>query len=231
MPKESFYIDAEVPDLKNIDPGKKYFYEDNDLITFNSSYTDTLDNILSAQSELMFGVFRTTPDGSLSDAYTDVLENADGFGNSEWVQTTSRTTITSDSLTHDGKVYDYNGTDDGTGVGLDEYISLKLWANKTNFDASYLEKDGKRGTDVFNNNPTGILPNRGLVHQFLYEYLHFLQYRKQVEYKLEMEPSVIAQIQWDKWYEIDGKRCLINSVSYDVDKNGIGMVTLNVYFI
>jgi hypothetical protein len=190
-----------------------------------------LDDLLSADNGFKLGILRTTPKGSLSDGYTDIKEDADGFGNAQWIQTTSDTTVTSDSLTFEGKVYDYNGTDDGLGVGLNEYISLKLWANKTNFDAKYLVKDGEKGTDVFNNNPTGVLPNRGLVYQFLYEYIHFLQYRKEVEYVLEMDASVIAQIQWDKWYEIDGKRCLINSISFDADANGIGMVTLNVYFI
>jgi hypothetical protein len=228
QPKEAYYVDEDL-DYAKIDRGK------GDTITYGTHWHETLKDLLEHDNGFTVGVFRTTPEGSLSEGYTDIQSNADGFGNSQWVRTVATTTVTSDSVTHTGELYDYNGTDEGTGVALNEYISLKIWNCKQELDTSNLTmgEDGKvfSGDEVYNNNPTGILPNRGLVPQFLFEYLHFLKHRKQVEYVLEMEPSVIAQIQWDKWYEIDGKRCLINSVSYDVDKNGIGMVTLNVYFI
>jgi hypothetical protein len=227
-PNEAFYVDVDL-DYIHLDYGKR------DTISYTSYVHEYVSDLLENDNGFILGILRTTPDGSLSEGYTEITTNVDGFGNNEWVRTISTTTVTADSVTATGELYDYNGTDEGTGVDLNEYISLKLWNCKQNLDTSCLTKAENgvvlKGDEVYNNNPTGILPNRGLVPQFLFEYLHFMKNRKEVEYVMEMDPSVIAQIQWDKWYEIDGKRCLLNSVSYDADKNGMGMATVSVYFI
>lgn len=182
------------------------------------------------------GVVRSTPDISYSQGYAIVRTNADGFGNDGWVKTLSTTEVTNDSVDISGALYDYNGSDEGIGVDPKELISLKIWNNKQNFDPSKLVGEDDKGNvitgaEVYNNNPTGPLPNRGLVPQFLSEYLYFLKNRKTLSIVCELEIAELVNIKWDKYYNIAGYRCLLNKISFDVDNDGIGLVTIEVFCI
>lgn len=197
---------------------------------------ETLKNLLEYDCGFTLGIVRTTPDKNYSQGYTIVRTNADGFGNDGWVRTVSTTEVTSDSLDVSGAVYDYNGAGEGVGVNPNELISLKIWNNKQNFDPSKLVGEDENGnvitgSAVYDNNPTGPLPNRGLVPQFLSEYLYFLKNRKTLSIVCELEIAELVNIKWDKYYNIAGYRCLLNKISFDIDNSGIGLVTMEVYCI
>lgn len=113
---------------------------------------------------------------------------------------------------------------------------MKIWSGKQNFNPSALtdtDSDGNvvTGKDVYDNNPTGSLPNRGFMPQFLSEYIHFLKHRKTLEITASMEAAEIADIQWESYYEIAGYRCFIDKISFSADANGMGIVTFRVYCI
>lgn len=210
------------------------------LDRFIGAETKNVENIAKNDLGFTVGILRTTPDGSLADGYEIVKTNSDNFGNSSWVQTTSDTTVSSDSVTKEGQIYDYNGTDEGTGIPMDEYISLKLWAGKQGSGPVMEnvpiigeggEVTGWEEEVVYDNNPTGPLPNRGLVPQFLSEYIHFLKNRKTLEIVVRMEAAEISGIQWDEYYEIAGYRCFIDKVSLTASSDGMDTVTLRVYCI
>lgn len=237
MPKEAIFIEADVEWNS-----KEGIIDAGPITGFTNSYDaikskKALDSVLSADLGFTIGVMRSTPDSEESEGgYTTIRSNVDGFGNDEWAQTLSVNAVTCDSISREGYIYDYNGSSLGTGTPMENYICLKLWANKQNFNPKNLtglDDSGKQitGADVYNNNPTGPLPNRGLVPQFLSEYLYFMKHRKPLEFVLEMEVADIANIKWQKYYKIAGYRLLIDKISFDVTNNGIGLVTMNVYCI
>lgn len=233
VPAKAFYADVEI--------GYERYNDLLSLIMITPSYTlgynyDRLKSLLEYDCGFTLGIVRSTPDGSYSNGYTIVRTNADGFGNDEWVKTLSTMEVTSDSVDVSGALYDYNGTDEGIGIDPSELISLRIWNNKQNFDPKNLVGEDEEGNSisgaaVYDNNPTGPLPNRGLVPQFLSEYLHFLKYRKKLVIVGEMEVVELTQIRWEKYYKIEGYRCLLNKISFDVSDEGIGLVTLEVYCI
>lgn len=233
VPTKAFYADVELK------------YNGKNSITMiegrASQYTvganyDILKELLEYDCGFTLGIVRSTPSGSYSQGYTIVKKDADGFGNDGWVKTLSTTEITNDSVDISGALYDYNGSDEGIGVDPKELISLRIWNNKQNFDPSKLVGEDDKGNvitgaAVYNNNPTGPLPNRGLVPQFLSEYLYFLKHRKVLSIVCELEIAELVNIKWDKYYNIAGYRCLLNKISFDVDNDGIGLVTIEVFCI
>lgn len=233
IPSEAFFIDVKVirsstarnhieSDYRAHLPEKRYWFDSKDLVQ----------EVLDYDCGFTVGVLRTTPKG-MSKGYEIVKDNADGFGNSQWVRTTSENVLTNDSVTHEGTVYDYNGTDEGIGTSLNQLLSLKLWCGKQNLKTDTISDTDNNltGKDAYNNNPTGPLSNRGLVPQYLFEYLYFLKNRKPLEIELEMEVSEIANIKWDEYYDIAGYRILLDKISFTVTNDGIGMVTMEVYCI
>ena len=182
------------------------------------------------------GIVRTSPEGSLSQNYAVVTKNVDGFGNDEWVRTLCTTTVTSDSVSRNGELFDYNGTDEGIGAPLEQLVSLKLWSGKQNFDASTLtsvDENGNTitGKDVYDNNPTGPLPNRGLVPQFLSEYLHFLKNRKPITVVGNMHVSELLNIEWDKYHEVAGYKGLLDKIKFTISMEGMSEVTVEHFII
>lgn len=248
-PDEAFFVDADLEwknshvnnksKLLNIDHTKDEIIGTSiQEIRFNyTALAETLKNILEYDCGFTMGIVRTTPEDSETGTHYEIIqENWDGFGNDEWVATVSTNTVTSDSVTKQGAVYDYNGSGEGIGTSLDQLISLKLWSGKQNFNPKNLvdyDENGNQitGSAVYDNNPTGPLPNRGLVPQFLWEYLHFLKYRKTLEIVVTIEVAELANIHWEKYYEVAGFRCLLNKLSFDVTNSGIGKVTMEVYCI
>lgn len=246
-PDEAFFVDADLEwkdsqvnnksKLLNIDHTKDELIGGSELKYNYTTSAETLKDILEYDCEFALGIVRTTPEDSETGTYYEIIKkNWDGFGNDEWAVTVSTNTVTSDSVTKQGAVYDYNGSGEGIGTSLDQLISLKLWAGKDNFDPKNLvdyDENGNQitGSAVYDNNPTGPLPNRGLVPQFLSEYLHFLKHRKTLEIVATIEVAELVNIHWDKYYEVAGFRCLLNKLSFDITSSGIGKVTMEVYCI
>lgn len=254
LPNEAFFVDAKVEwtwkrdytykKTKKIElPEIELVFSDEDereyMYTGKGGYGrswNLLKCICEAEVPFTLGILRDSSTGEQGDYVTIVRPNVDGFGNDEWASTASYNSVTSDSVTHDGKVYDYNGSGEGLGAELQGLVSLKLWNCKQNFDPSCLDYKDKNqelhpGEEIYNNRPTGILPNRGIVPQFLSEYLYFCQHRRLIVIEVYMEVSELINVKWEKYHRIAGYRCLLNKISFDVTHGGIGVVTIEAYMI
>lgn len=156
--------------------------------------------------------------GGGSDMTTQPYDyNYDGFGNSKWRTVAGQYALTSDTMDMWGNEYDYNGS--ASGIGNGERFSLKLRAYKQPEWAS----EPLCNADV---------RGRGLFDTFMYDYAYFLVNRKKYQIRCTASVAQIADIQnhWKEWWLIDGKKCLINKVSADIDvKDGLGEVELEVY--
>ena len=237
IPTEAFFADVEVTYTKNASTLLELSSAADGVFSNNhEGLMEDLKNLLDFDCGFTLGIVRTSPEGSLAENYTEVTQNVDGFGNSEWVRTLCTTTVTSDSVSREGALFDYNGTDEGIGAPMDQLVSLKLWNGKPNFDPSSLvevdsEGNTLTGADVYNNNPTGPLPNRGLVPQFLSEYLHFLKHRKPITVIGNLRVSDLLDVQWDKYYHVAGYRGLLDKIKFTVSMNGMSEVTVDHFMI
>ena len=147
--------------------------------------------------------------------------NYDGFGNSKWRTKAGDYALTTDSIDPYGVEYDYNGIEPGN--GNEERFSLKprAWVQPEWADAPLVI-----------NRPE--VKNRGYVDVFLIDYIHFILNRKRYYIKCLASVAQIVDIQnhWKEWWNIDGKKCLINKVNADVSaKEGMGEVELEVFAI
>lgn len=237
LPTEAFFAETEIVRKGDLDHWLELKDAADGVETL--CYTGALEHLkdlLDFDCGFTLGVVRTSPEGSLSENYTEVSQNVDGFGNAEWVRTLCTTTVTSDSVSREGYLFDYNGTDEGIGAPMDQLVSLKLWNGKQNFDPSSLvsvDEEGNTlsGADVYNNNPTGPLPNRGLVPQFLAEYLHFRKHRKPISAVGNIHISELLNIEWDKYYTVAGYRGLLDKIKFTVSMRGMSEVTVEHFVI
>ena len=147
--------------------------------------------------------------------------NYDGFGNSKWRTKAGDYALTTDSIDPYGVEYDYNGIEPDN--GNEERFSLKprAWVQPEWADAPLVV-----------NTPS--VKNRGYVDVFLVDYIYFLLHRKKYYVKCLASVAQIADIQnhWKEWWNIDGKKCLIDKVNTTVSaKEGIGEVELEVFAI
>lgn len=147
--------------------------------------------------------------------------NYDGFGNSKWRTKAGDYALTTDPIDPYGVEYDYNGIEPG--IGNEERFSLKprAWVQPEWADAPLVI-----------NKPS--VKNRGYVDVFLIDYIHFILNRKRYYIKCLASVAQVADIQnhWKEWWNINGKKCLINKVNADVSaKEGIGEVELEVFAI
>lgn len=147
--------------------------------------------------------------------------NYDGFGNSKWRTKAGDYALATDSIDPYGVEYDYNGIEPG--IGNEERFSLKprAWVQPEWADAPLVV-----------NTPS--VKNRGYVDVFLVDYIYFLLHRKKYYVKCLASVAQIADIQnhWKEWWNIDGKKCLINKVNAEITaRDGLGEVELEVFVI
>lgn len=143
--------------------------------------------------------------------------NYDFFRNYKWRTVSGEYALTSDTMDNWGNVFDYNGNKSGIGSG--ERFSLKIRAYKQPEWASSPLCDSS-------------VCNRGLFDTFMLDYAYFLLNRKKYRISCAASVAQIADIpnHWKEWWDIDGKKCLINKVSCDISvTDGIGEVELEVY--
>lgn len=237
VPTEAFFVNVEIPYDKNSEHVLELKDAADEVYTScRHAMIEKQKNLLDFDCGFTMGIVRTSPEGSLSENYTVVTPNVDGFGNDEWVRTLCTTTVTSDSLSREGYLFDYNGTDEGIGAPMEQLVSLKLWSGKQNFDPSALvevDSEGNTitGKDVYNNNPTGPLPNRGLVPQFLSEYLHFMKHRKPISVVGNIHVSELLNVEWDKYHDVAGYRGLLDKIKFTVSMEGMSEVTVDHFII
>lgn len=159
--------------------------------------------------------------GGIDATYEAYDYNYDGFGNSKWRTKAGDYALTTDSIDPYGVEYDYNGIEPG--IGNEERFSLKprAWVQPEWADAPLVI-----------NKPS--VKNRGYVDVFLIDYIHFILNRKRYYIKCLASVAQVADIQnhWKEWWNINGKKCLINKVNaYVSAKEGIGEVELEVFAI
>ena len=181
----------------------------------------------SPLQHLDWGNSITVMRGGGSDAGVQIYDyNYDGCGNSKWRLVAGEYSTSSDSLDNWGRIYDYNGVQEG--VGDEERFSLKIRAFK--------EVNGKilcnaDKTDDQGNIETKIR-SRGLFDTFLSEHAHFLLNRKKLEMKFYCNVSDLLNIQWEKRYRIDDYVFWWNKISYSINtRDGLGLVTAEVFML
>lgn len=143
--------------------------------------------------------------------------NYDGFGNSKWRTKAGDYALTTDSIDNYGNFYSYNSADN------DEHFSLKprAWVQPEWADAPLVI-----------NKPE--VKNRGYVDVFLIDYIYFILNRKRYYIKCLASVAQVADIQnhWKEWWNIDGKKCLIDKVNAEISaRDGLGEVELEVFAI
>lgn len=159
--------------------------------------------------------------GGVDSTHESYEYNYDGFGNSKWRTKAGDYALTTDSIDPYGVEYDYNGIEPDN--GNEERFSLKprAWVQPEWADAPLVV-----------NTPS--VKNRGYVDVFLVDYIYFLLHRKKYYVKCLASVAQIADIQnhWKEWWNIDGKKCLIDKVNTTVSaKEGMGEVELEVFAI
>lgn len=140
--------------------------------------------------------------------------NYDGFGNSKWRTKSGDYAMTTDSIDPYGVEYI---------IENEECFSLKprAWVQPEWTDAPLVV-----------NTPS--VKNRGYVDTFLIDYIYFILHRKRYYIKCLASVAQIADIQnhWKEWWNINGKKCLIDKVNAEVTaRDGLGEVELEVFAI
>lgn len=143
--------------------------------------------------------------------------NYDGFGNSKWRTKSGDYALTTDSIDNYGNFYSYNSADN------DEHFSLKPRA--------WVQPEWAEAPLVVN---TPEVKNRGYVDVFLIDYIHFILNRKRYYIKCLASVAQVSDIQnhWKEWWNVDGKKCLIDKVNAEISAlDGLGEVELEVFAI
>ena len=140
--------------------------------------------------------------------------NYDGFGNSKWRTKSGDYVLNTDSIDPYGVEYS---------IENEECFSLKprAWVQPEWADAPLVV-----------NTPS--VKNRGYVDTFLIDYIYFILHRKRFYVKCLATVAQIADIQnhWKEWWNINGKKCLIDKVNAEVTaRDGLGEVELEVFAI
>ena len=140
--------------------------------------------------------------------------NYDGFGNSKWRTKSGDYAMTTDSIDPYGVEYI---------IENEECFSLKprVWVQPEWADAPLVV-----------NTPS--VKNRGYVDTFLIDYIYFILHRKRFYVKCLATVAQIVDIQnhWKEWWNIDGKKCLIDKVNAKISaRDGLGEVELEVFAI
>lgn len=154
--------------------------------------------------------------GGVDSSHESYDYNYDGFGNSKWRTTVGQYALTTDSIDCYGNMYEPE-------LSNDERFSLKPRA--------WVQPDWADAPLVVN---TPEVKNRGYVDVFLIDYIHFILNRKRYYIKCLASVAQVADIQnhWKEWWNIDGKKCLIDKVNAEVSaKDGLGEVELEVFAI
>lgn len=173
----------------------------------------------------MLGIMR----GPGSDAEPETFaQDFDGEGNYRVAFTAANYAFTSDSIDNCNRDFDYNGTAEG--VGPDELkgrFSLKLRAGK-------YDKDGNPIKDA-DGNPIVIQDKsraeRGLYDTFWKEYAYFTVNKKIIHLTCGMKIADIVNLDWTKRYKIGEWTGFIANYSFNVNKDGMSEVELDMYYL
>lgn len=223
---EAVFVDVELENGteidKNISEGYAYFRRESTegylmnyiyLRALCSELFDTESNdespLRSYDAGYSLGIMRG-PGNESSIEISDT--NYDGEGNGTWIQTVGSYAFTSDSCDCYGRMYDYNGLEEG-GADQSGRFSLKLTAEKDGYSID------------------GEYSKRGLVSKFLSEYIYFKENRKTIILSVRLSTTQIIGINFLKKYRIGQFIGFINKISYTLGVNGLTDVTIELYTI
>lgn len=137
----------------------------------------------------------------------------DDEGNSKYVQVPKNYASSSDTVDNYGNLFDYNGEEQG-GVDVSGRFSLKPRA----------EKPGYAITNTY-------AQRRGLADKFYSEYSYFVRNRKIAKISCKMELAEVINLSWEKKYRIGNLVGFLKSYTYTVTKDGIGPISLELYYM
>ncbi len=180
----------------------------------------------SYDTGLMLGIMR----GPGSDSAPETFDqNFDGEGNYRVAFTAANYAFTSDSIDNCDRDFDYNGTGEGVGEdGLKGRFSLKLRAGKFDKDGNPIKLYDKDGNEV---EMRAERANRGLYDQFWKEYAYFTVNKKILRITCGMEIADIINLDWTKRYKIGEWTGFIANYSFNVNKDGMSEVELEMYYL
>lgn len=177
------------------------------------------------ESDFMLGIMR----GPGSDSEPETFaQNFDGEGNYRVAFTAANYAFTSDSIDNCNRDFDYNGTAEG--VGPDELkgrFSLKLRAGKYDKDGNPI-KDADGKPIVIQDKSRA---ERGLYDTFWKEYAYFTVNKKILRLTCGMEIADIINLDWTKRYKIGEWTGFIANYSFNVNKDGMSEVELEMYYL
>lgn len=214
----------QTPKLEFVEVGSRWAKKIEAVATFNLSYFD-YNPEEKIESDFMLGIMR----GPGSDSEPETFEqNFDGEGNYRVAYTAANYAFTSDSIDNCNRYFDYNGTAEG--VGPDELkgrFSLKLRAGKYDKDGNPI-KDADGKPIVIQDKERA---ERGLYDKFWKEYAYFTVNKKIIHLTCGMEISDIVNLDWTKRYRIGEWAGFIANYSFNVNKNGMSEVELEMYYL
>lgn len=200
-------------------------------------YLDNDSPIQTFDAGLTLGIMRGPGNTSGTQEYD---QDYDEEGNSKYVAVPTNYAFHSDTVDNYGRVFDYDGEGNYTGVDTSRRFSLKLRAEKPypdvlteemkeEIEAAGLQKwsDGKYYHPI----SESYARRRGLFDKFYTEYAHFVTHRKIAKLTLRMEIADLANIDWTKRYRIGNFIGFINHYSYTVSASGISEVEMELYYM
>lgn len=177
---------------------------------------------------LTLGIMR----GSGSDAYVNYSGDPDdGEDNETWdIVPGSSATAHPDICDSYGKLWDYNGTQDGEGT-TDGRFSLKLRAEKLN--PNYVKGSKEEGkSNQYLPITNEALRGRGLMDVFYKEYSYWIRNARIVKRQVDMTLAQFLAIDKTKRVEIGDITGFITKMEFSVsNKSGLGLVTLTLMYI
>lgn len=203
------------------------FYLIENIYTDESYDPDSTEDGNSPLQHYDWGLAISIMRGGGSDAKIESYDyNYDGRKNSKWRLKAGEYQMGPDSIDNWGNDFDYNGTQPG--IGDDERFSLKIraYAPITDSEGNILCQSDRYDQS---GNMVERIASRGLFDTFISEYAHFVTNRKKLGIKFKCEASELADIKWDKRYDIGGNVGWINKLNYKLSMNGIEVVTAEMF--
>lgn len=239
---EHEFVEAKIQSPFLIDGNEIYFtYVLKLMESYDPTSTDDgTSPLMEYDWGMTVGILRN---GSGSEGIENYDPNYDGFGNWRWRNTSDNYCMSADTM-------DFTGRRLGN-TSAANAISLKVRAYKP-FRYRYVSGQ----LEISNNpndwtDPSWLIPcadderdaeghityrlrSRGLADTFMPEYFHWLLNRHKYKIKALMNIAALAAIpqNWDRRYEIDGLRGLIDKLRYSInEQKGIGEVEIDFYTI
>lgn len=168
-----------------------------------------------------------------------VKQDYDGNGNDEWAQTAGNYAFHYDTVDDYGNVWDYNGSESGTGVDTSEQFSLCLQAQKPN--PAYDPNNPSETVTLPNglvvpNTPffpvdTPSVAKRGIFDRWYAEYAYWITHARTAHIKCSMELAEVININLSKRVRMAGLIGFINKINYSINNDGLGEVKIELLYL